>query len=112
MARPKKTLATKRRNYCLRISPEERALIQTKAAAYGCSMTDYIRAVAQDKEPVTRLDAGVVAVLHQAVGNQRKIGGLIRLALDKGQSVREFETMCHQSVGAILAAAGEVIKKL
>jgi hypothetical protein len=103
------------RNRPLRVvvSAEERALIETRAAATGLSVSAYLRNLGLGFKPHSTLDHAAVLALAKVNADQGRLGGLLKLWLSRDPvapipaiEIRKLLSQieaCQESLKAIIA---------
>ena len=90
------------------VSERERAVIETRAAATGLSVSAYLRNLGLGFQPHSTLDQEAILALLKVNADQGRLGGLFKLWL-LGQSAPSAETA---EIRKLLAAIEECQQKL
>ena len=90
------------------VSERERAVIETRAAATGLSVSAYLRNLGLGFQPHSTLDQGAILALLKVNADQGRLGGLFKLWLS-GQSAPSPDTT---DIRKLLAAIEDCQLKL
>ena len=87
------------------VSKQERAQIQTRAAATGLSVSAYLRNLGLGFQPDSTLDQEAILALLKVNADQGRLGGLFKLWLS-GQSSMEIPDAAHRHRGLPASTQG------